>query len=132
MWQNYSIFKLGVPVRNSGVAEKDTDGALRCRIYRKADMWQHLASLLQVRNNLDLLQSHDTYLYKKDRNTLIELYKSVTFQYLNEHIGDQAVTYMKRILRHLKEEKLHLIIISLKTLIDEHFPHRPGLSECFV
>jgi hypothetical protein len=116
----------------TAVAEKDTEGTLRSRIYRKADMWQHLAALLQARNNLELLQSHDTYLYRKDRKTLIELYKSVTFQYLNEHIGDQAVGYIKKILRHLKEEELHPVIISLKTLIDEHFSHRPGLSECFV
>ena len=115
----------------AAIAEQDTDGTLMCRMYRKADMWQHLAAQLQVRNNLDLLQSHDTYLYKKDRNTLIELYESVTFQYLDEHIGDHAAAYLKKIIRHLKSEELHPVIISLKNLINKHFTHRPGLSECF-
>lgn len=115
----------------STVAASDKDGSLMCKLYRRAEMWQHLASYLRSKNSIELLMANDSYLYKKDRNLLLELYKTIVFSYLDTHLGEQATMFIQNILKHLKAEDMDAVSSGLKAFITEQFAHRTTLSAAF-
>ncbi len=107
------------------------DPNLLIRIYRKEENWAGLLSYLSKLASIELLQQHDVFLYRFERQGLIDLYITLISNYLDEYVGDIAFHYLEMIRKHFIYNQMDLVTQRIQQLLREKYAHRPKLLELF-
>lgn len=111
------------------LTEHNASDKLLSKFYKKVNFIDQLGSMIIRKNDFQLLREHSEYLYKHNRVNLLAIYEILIFHYLNEHLGDMSVSFVKDTLGFLNSEKLDFVSEGLKKFLLTHFSHRPVLTE---
>lgn len=110
---------------------KKADPNLLIKIYRKEENWSGLLLFLDKTNDLELVMQYDSLLYKYEKTALAQLYIHQIKTYLDEHLGDSAFEYLKKLKDHFTNQKMDNVLFKVKMFISESYEHRPKVVEIF-
>lgn len=90
---------------------------------------EDLAQLLEKERDISLLQRYESNFFNHNSDFLRALYESLLSQYLEEHFGAPAATYVRRQLAELSQKGQSELALQIAGDLLRRFPDRPSLPE---
>lgn len=119
---NASITRMITEIKKRGL-----DAQLLLRIFKKNEDWESALEYMFELRSIEQLMIYDQYIFKINRKELIELYKMLIIEYLEEHIGDTSYIYLQKLIYHFRIKGMEAMIKPIFEILKLKFAHRVQL-----